>query len=78
MTDITLELHHLINGKWLAGGGDTDSSTNPADPSEVVGTYATATTDDLDAALTGASEARPAWDRLGVLARGRSCAPPLA
>ena len=71
MSNPTLELNHLINGKWLTGGGETASSTYPADPSEVVGTYATATTDDLDAALTAARDARPAWDRLGVLARGK-------
>ncbi|MDN5769103.1 MAG: aldehyde dehydrogenase family protein, partial [Humibacillus sp.] len=71
MSTATLELNHLINGKWVTGGGDTASSVNPADPSEVVGTYATATTAELDAALTAAGDAGAAWDRLGVLARGK-------
>ena len=71
MSSATLELNNLINGKWVTGSGENESSTNPADPTEVVATYSTATTGDLDAALVAAGDARAAWDKLGVLARGK-------
>ncbi|MDN5761490.1 MAG: aldehyde dehydrogenase family protein [Microlunatus sp.] len=71
MTNAPLELRHLINGEWVTGTGDTAQSTNPADPSEVVAGYTKATTAELDAALGAAEAARSAWDRMGVLARGK-------
>ncbi len=70
MTNTPLNLHHLIDGEWVTGTGGTSRSTNPATPDEVVGTYLTATTVELDAALVAAIAAKTAWDRLGVLARG--------
>lgn len=70
MNTPVLDLNHLINGAWVAGSGETATSTNPADPSEVVATYTEAASQDLDAALVAAGDAAKAWDRLGVLARG--------
>lgn len=71
MTTTPLELNHLIDGDWVTGSGDTARSIDPARPSEVVATYTTATTAELDGALRAAEAARGAWDRAGVLARGR-------
>ncbi len=70
MTNTLLNLHHLINGEWVAGTGESARSTNPAAPDEVVGEYLTATTSELHAALAAATAARSAWDRLGMLGRG--------
>ncbi len=71
MNTPVLELKHLINGAWVAGSGEPATSTNPAGPSEVVATYTEAASQDLDAALVAAGHAAAAWDRLGVLARGK-------
>ena len=70
MTNAAITLNHLIGGEWVAGTGDTSRSINPALPSEVVAEYSPATATELDAALTAATDARGAWDRKGVLARG--------
>lgn len=70
MTNTPLHLHHLIDGEWVAGTGERSRSTDPADPNQVVGEYAAATTTELDAALVAATKARDAWDQQGVLARG--------
>lgn len=71
MTSPTLELKHLINGEWVSGQGEPATSTNPANPDEVVASYSQATSADLDHAFTAAEEARAAWDKMGVLARGK-------
>ncbi len=71
MTSPSLELRHLIDGEWVSGRGTSASSTNPANPTETVASYDQAASEDLDEALTAATNAAPAWDKLGVLARGK-------
>lgn len=71
MTSSSLDLRHLINGEWVSGQGEPATSTNPANPAEVVASYTQATSDNLDQAFAAATAARAAWDQLGVLARGK-------
>lgn len=70
MSTSTHELQHLINGQWVAGGGESATSINPAKPDAVVARYVQADDADLDGALQAARSAAKDWDRLGVLARG--------
>ena len=70
-TTRTLELKHLVGGAWVQGDGSEARSTDPATPAEDVAQYRTATEGLLEEAMTAAGEAAPAWDRMGVLTRGR-------
>ncbi len=65
------QLRHLINGAWVTGTGPELSSTNPADPSEVIATYRRADETMIDISIAAAMEARAAWNEIGLLARGR-------
>src|SRR5205085_2377610 len=49
---------------------ETFTSTNPAHPDEVIGTYAEATAVDVDRAVTAAARAQRSWARVPVPARG--------
>ncbi|GAA5228406.1 aldehyde dehydrogenase family protein [Paeniglutamicibacter antarcticus] len=70
-TTKTLELKQFINGAWMNATGKEAQSLNPADPSDVVATYATATAETLQAAVTAGRDARADWDKLGLIGRGR-------
>jgi aldehyde dehydrogenase (NAD+) len=61
----------FINGRWIEGSGEITSRYNPAAPEEAVTTYHRAGSEDLGRAIEAAATAAPAWDRLGILARGR-------
>ena len=50
-TTTTLELKQLIDGKWNSATGKEAQSFNPAEPQEVVASYATATAETLEAAI---------------------------
>ena len=58
----------LIAGKSINTAGSI-VSTNPADPSEVIGTTASATVADANAAVEAARAAFPAWRDAGVAVR---------
>jgi acyl-CoA reductase-like NAD-dependent aldehyde dehydrogenase len=59
---------HLINGEWL-GGADT-RRINPARPGEVAAISPSGTVEDVDAAVTAAAAAQPAWAALPGPSRG--------
>ena len=59
---------HLINGEWL-GGADTERM-NPARPGELAALSPSGTAADVDAAITAATAAQPAWATLPAPARG--------
>lgn len=61
----------FINGSWVEGTGDTTSRFNPAAPNEAVTTYHQAGSGELTQAIQAATAATGAWDRLGILSRGR-------
>ena len=54
-----LTARHLINGEWL-GGADTERM-NPARPGELAALSPSGTAADVDAAITAAAAAQPAW-----------------
>lgn len=59
---------HLINGEWL-GEADTERM-NPARPGELAALSPSGTAEDLDAAISAAAVAQPAWAALPGPARG--------
>ncbi len=62
---------NFIGGEWRdAIGGATFTDTNPAHDSEVIGTFQKSTTADLDAAITAAQRAFPAWRATPAPERG--------
>jgi aldehyde dehydrogenase (NAD+) len=61
--------NHLIDGQWRAGG-ESFENRNPSRSSEVLGRYPRGTTEDVDAAVTAARGAFPAWRRMSRIHRG--------
>lgn len=66
--------HNFIAGQWVpARSGATFTRTNPADPTDVIGTFADSGPADVAAAVDALTEAAPAWaatspeQRAGVL-----------
>ncbi|QSE92381.1 aldehyde dehydrogenase family protein [Rhodococcus pseudokoreensis] len=59
---------HLVNGEWL-GGADTER-WNPARPHELAAYSPSGGTAEVDAAVTAAAAAQPAWAALPAPARG--------
>ncbi|MFC9773380.1 MULTISPECIES: aldehyde dehydrogenase family protein [unclassified Pseudarthrobacter] len=59
---------HLINGQWL-GEADTERM-NPARPGEIAAVSPSGTAADVDAAVTAAAAAQPAWAALPAPSRG--------
>ncbi|KAA0977082.1 aldehyde dehydrogenase family protein [Paeniglutamicibacter gangotriensis] len=70
-TTQTLELKQLINGQWESATGKQAQSLNPADPQEVVASYATATEENLESAIAAGRAALADWDKVGIIGRGR-------
>jgi alpha-ketoglutaric semialdehyde dehydrogenase len=63
--------HNFIRGAWTpASGGETYSKVNPWRPSDAVGDFAASTATDVEAAVTAAEAAFPAWSRLPLATRG--------
>ena len=63
-----MTLHeNLIDGEWVAG--EAIPNHNPANPAEIVGTYARASAADAERAIAAAKAAFPAWSRSGPLER---------
>ena len=53
-----------IGGEWVhASSGETFPSTNPSDPSEIIGHFAKATAEDAEAAIQAALKAYETWSR---------------
>jgi alpha-ketoglutaric semialdehyde dehydrogenase len=71
MPVLTEPASSFINGAWIESAGDITYRFNPAAPSEAVTAYRQAGSEDLAKAIQAATVAAPAWDRLGILARGR-------
>lgn len=59
---------NLINGQWL-GEGDTERM-NPARPGELAALSPSGTAEDVDAAISAATAAQPAWAAMPAPARG--------
>ncbi|HEV3474880.1 MAG TPA: aldehyde dehydrogenase family protein [Actinomycetota bacterium] len=61
------EYRNYVGGKWVpAEAGDTFESRNPADRSEVLGTFPRSTGADVDAAVQAARDAYQDWMRTPV------------
>ncbi|TXH85307.1 MAG: aldehyde dehydrogenase family protein [Rhizobium sp.] len=58
---------NLIAGEWTGTNGT--ENINPSDTNEVVGLYASASTQDVADAIAAARAAFPAWSRSGILER---------
>ncbi|MFK7830598.1 MAG: bifunctional proline dehydrogenase/L-glutamate gamma-semialdehyde dehydrogenase PutA [Congregibacter sp.] len=83
-TDVVEKLLQTVH--WVAGSahvaapvvsgaslcGDSRAVFNPANKAQAVGTVIEADAEAVDAALTSAQVAQPAWDALGVNARAQS------
>ena len=53
---------NFINGEWVpSGSGETFESRNPADRTEVLGTFARSAAADVDRAVQAAVDAYPSW-----------------
>ncbi|PBC47807.1 aldehyde dehydrogenase [Rhodococcus sp. ACS1] len=63
-------LHHLVDGQWLAGAGDTVVSTSPAEPDVVVAQGRLADTAALDGAVAAAQRVKREWARTPAHERG--------
>lgn len=58
----------LIDGRWEAGASEIENQ-NPSDVSDLIGSYAQASADQLDAALAAAGKAQKAWWAAGIQKR---------
>jgi len=72
---VTLSNHahltHYINGQWTPGHGTkTSNNVNPANTTQVLGTAALGTTQDLDDAVAAAKAAFPSWRAVPAPKRG--------
>jgi aldehyde dehydrogenase (NAD+) len=62
---------NYIGGKWVpALSGQTFASNNPANTTEVIGTFARSEQEDVSAAILAAQRAYPAWRRTPAPERG--------
>ena len=62
---------NYVNGKWQeSGGGKTYKSINPADTSEVIGTYQRSTVDDVNLAFSAAKSSFESWSSTPAPQRG--------
>ena len=61
---------NYIAGEWLASD-DAIENRNPSDISDLIGTYAQATTDQLESALDSARGAQKVWQATGLEAGRR-------
>ncbi|HET9981076.1 MAG TPA: aldehyde dehydrogenase family protein, partial [Ktedonobacterales bacterium] len=62
---------NFIGGEWReSASGELFDNTNPARTSEVVGRFQRSTANDIDAAITAAEKALPAWRKMPAPQRG--------
>ncbi len=52
---------NFIGGSWVAGGGETYATVNPARPSETIGRFQRSAPGDVDRAVEAAATALPNW-----------------
>ncbi|MDJ0336699.1 aldehyde dehydrogenase family protein [Cryobacterium sp. PH31-O1] len=71
MPNKTTPVCSFIDGSWVEGTGALTSHMNPAAPDKAVTTYRPAGSAELAQAIEAAAAAAPAWDALGIVARGR-------
>ncbi|RIX34870.1 aldehyde dehydrogenase family protein [Corynebacterium falsenii] len=64
-----IELNHFINGEWIPGEGKELVSTSPTRPSDVVASGHYATSEQVEAAITAAHEAKRHWASQPMAAR---------
>ena len=63
---------NFIAGEWVAArSGGTFENRNPADTGDLIGAFAASGAEDVDAAVTAAAEAFPAWRKTSAIARGQ-------
>lgn len=62
---------NYVGGSWSAEGSMAFSTVNPARPSEVVGEYTMATTDDVNKAIATAAQAQSKWAHVPPAERAR-------
>lgn len=68
----TIALRHLIGGAWIEGLGEVAHSADPTNPEgSPIASYTTATSGQLQDAMSAAAAAARDWDRQGLLARGQ-------
>ncbi|HRA49062.1 MAG TPA: aldehyde dehydrogenase family protein, partial [Thermomicrobiales bacterium] len=62
--------NNFINGAWVpAKSGETFENRNPARTSDLIGTFAASSREDVDAAVAAAEAAFPAWRAMSAIAR---------
>lgn len=66
----TLDPQNLIGGSWSPGGGDTVTSLNPANPSDIVAKFSQCTEANVSSAVSAAVSAQASWEALGIIKRG--------
>ena len=63
---------NFIGGQWVAAkSGGTFENRNPANTDDLIGAFAASGAEDVDAAVTAAAEAFPAWRKTSAIARGQ-------
>src|SRR6476619_4205734 len=65
-----VQLHNLVAGQWLPGSGAPLHSINPANPRRIVAEGRSAETNQLEAAVAAAADARAAWAATPIHQRG--------
>lgn len=69
MADVTT-YRNYINGEWVAAkSGATFENRNPANTDDVIGHFASSGPEDVEAAVTAAAEAFPAWRAMSAIGR---------
>ncbi|HJU06355.1 MAG TPA: aldehyde dehydrogenase family protein [Nitrospiraceae bacterium] len=65
-----VQVHNFLNGAWrTASGTEWMESRNPADPSDVIGTFPQSGIADVEHAVSSANAAQRAWAELGMVRR---------
>src|SRR5688572_20072161 len=61
---------NYINGEWApAKSGETFENRNPANTDDLIGRFASSGAEDVEAAVSAAAEAYPAWRAMSPIAR---------
>ncbi len=68
---MTVQNHNFIAGEWVAGESEIENR-NPSDLSDLIGLYAQAGADQLEAALDAARVAQAEWAQAGIERRQKA------
>jgi aldehyde dehydrogenase (NAD+) len=64
------QVHNFINGAWrTAAGTEWFETRNPANPSDVIGTFPQSAPADIEEAVSSANRAQSGWRELGMIKR---------